>query len=124
MEATATPIKNRISGVFLPVRDIEKARAWYNRILGLSGGEIQHGHLYCPTMEGSGLIIDAGGPRHLHAEGDFPAYRTPAFMFSTDDIQAAYRFMEENGVELVTGIENGHWFVFKDPDGNLLMVCQ
>jgi catechol 2,3-dioxygenase-like lactoylglutathione lyase family enzyme len=45
-------------------------------------------------------------------------------MILTDDIQASYQFMQEQGVELVTDIENGHWFAFRDPDGNLLMVCK
>lgn len=119
-----TPIKNRVSGVFIPVRNIERARAWYNRILGLEGGEILFGHLYCPPMQGSGLVLDAKASQTFSGDDDFPTYRVPAFMFATDDIQAAYRFMQENAVELVTGVENGHWFVFKDPDGNLLMVCQ
>lgn len=39
------------------------------------------------------------------------------------NIEAAYTFMKERGVELVTEIENGHWFVFHDPDGNKMMVC-
>jgi len=32
--------------------------------------------------------------------------------------------MQDSGADLVTGIENDQWFVFRDPDGNLLMVCQ
>ena len=28
------------------------------------------------------------------------------------------------GAEIVTEIENDHWFAFRDPDGNLLMVCR
>lgn len=120
----STPIANRVSGVFVPVRDIEKARKWYNRILGLEGGEILFGHLYCPPMQGSDLVLDAKASQSFSSVDGFPAYRVPAFMFATDDIQAAYRFIQENGVELVTGIENDQWFVFKDPDENLLMVCQ
>jgi catechol 2,3-dioxygenase-like lactoylglutathione lyase family enzyme len=118
-----TPIKPRISGVFVPVRDIEKARDWYNRILGLEGGEILFGHLYCPVMDGPGLMLDAKAATSFDGKDDFPTYRVPAFMFATDDINAAYQFMRDNGVELFTGIEHDKWFVFKDPDGNLLMVC-
>jgi len=120
----ATPIKNRVSGVFIPVRDIQKARDWYNRILGLEGGEIQFGHIYCPPTEGSGLVLDAKAASTFGRNGDFPAYRVPVCTLATDDVQAAYRFMQDNGVDLVTGIENDHWFVFRDPDGNLLIVCQ
>ena len=84
-----TPIKPRISGVFVPVRDIEKARDWYNRILGLEGGEILFGHLYCPVMDGPGLMLDAKAATSFDGKDDFPTYRVPAFMFATDDINAA-----------------------------------
>ena len=49
-------------------------------------------------------------------------YRNPAFHFNTDDIHKAYTFLKERNVEFVTKIENGHWFNFEDPDGNILMV--
>jgi hypothetical protein len=44
-------------------------------------------------------------------------------MFMTNDIQASYEFVKENNVTIVTNIENGHWFVIKDPDDNMLMIC-
>lgn len=115
----ATPIQNRIGGVFLPVSNIEKARNWYARILGLPpDGEILFGHLFCPKMDGgSDLILDS---KIFHG----PLDKGPVFQFVTSDIQAAYQYMKENGVELVGEIEHGHWFLFKDPDGNLLMICQ
>lgn len=114
-----TPLKNRIGAVFLPVSDIEQARDWYSRILGLpSDGEILFGHLFCPKMDGgTDLVLDSkifSGPLD----------KGPVFQFVTSDIHAARQFMEENGVELVGEIQYGHWFLFKDPDGNLLMICQ
>jgi hypothetical protein len=48
----------------------------------------------------------------------------PAFQFRTEDKHQAYEFMRAKNVQLTTGIENDHWFNFKDPDGNLLMVCK
>src|SRR5690348_8104984 len=110
-----SPIKNRIGGAFIPVRDIEKARDWYCKILGIPADcEIMNGHL-CPLpMEGSGVILDTmplwGGKE---ASG-VPTFKTPAFTFLTDDLQASYQFMQDNQVELVTQIEHDHWFVFKD----------
>lgn len=32
--------------------------------------------------------------------------------------------MTDKGVEIITDIKNGHWFTFKDPDDNVLMVCK
>lgn len=119
-----SPIQSRITGVFIPVRDIEKARDWYARILGIGPGTIHFGHMCSLETEGECAIMLDTMPKWGGKEpGGAPTYQVPAFIFKTEDIQAAYAFMQENGVELVTGIE-GHWFGFRDPDGNLLMVNQ
>lgn len=122
----ASPIKNKVGSIFVPVRDIEKSRSWYCRVLGLNETdcEIISGHL-CPLpMEGTGVILDTmpmwGGNR----PGGAPAIETPAFMLMTEDLQGSFDYMKELGVELVTEIEHNHWFVVKDPDGNKLMICR
>ena len=113
------PIFNQISGVFIPVRNIEQARDWYCEILGLpADGEILLGHLYVIPMNGPSVVLDS----KIFAEDK--VYKVPAFQFKTNNIQQAYEFMKAKNVQLTTGIENNHWFNFKDPDGNLLMVCQ
>ncbi|USG67755.1 VOC family protein [Brevibacillus ruminantium] len=113
-------IVNRIGTVFVPVRNIEKARDWYCRLLNIPAhGEIQFGHLYCVPMEGdAGLVLDS---RIFDAES---RRNGPLFHFNTDDIVAAYHDLKQKDVELLTGIENDHWFTFRDPDGNVLMVCK
>jgi catechol 2,3-dioxygenase-like lactoylglutathione lyase family enzyme len=116
------PIQNKIGGIFIPVSDIHKAREWYCTILGLSPDsyEILHGHICCIPMDNNGLnvVLDS----KIYSEDAY--FRTPVFHFNTDDIQQAYVFMKEHGVELVTDIQHGHFFNFKDPDGNLLMICK
>lgn len=126
MELKTSPIKNKVGGVFIPVGDIQNAKEWYCKILGLpEEGENLFGHLYVPVMEeGSPALILDQMPRWCGGEQKPPTYQTPAFMFNTDAVHASFRFMQENGVELVTEVEDNQWFVFKDPDGNLLMVCQ
>ena len=115
----AHPVQNRIGTVFVPVSNIEKARDWYCQILGLPvTGEILFGHLYVVPMEGAGLVLDA---KIFPGKGD-SSY--PLFHFNTSDVQAAYRFMQAQGVELLGEIQHDHFFNFKDPDGNVLMVCQ
>ncbi|MGE7912523.1 VOC family protein [Lysinibacillus xylanilyticus] len=119
-----TPIKNRIGGVFIPVRDLEKAKEWYRNILGLERGEEYFDHIFVAPMEGTaGLILDAM-PKWRKEDGDISTYQVPSIQFLTDNIQAAYQFMKENDVELVTEIQDNFYFVFKDPDGNLLMICK
>lgn len=113
------PILNQIGSVFIPVSNIEKARDWYCALLGIpADGEILFGHLYVLPMQGTGLVLDS----KIYATDH--VFKVPAFHLNTNNIEEAYQFMKSLNVELVTEIEHGHWFNFKDPDGNLLMVCK
>jgi len=113
-------IENRIGAIFIPVQNIEAAREWYCKLLDLPvEGEILFGHLFCvPVTAGTGLVLDSKifDPDSIR--------NTPLFHFNTVDIQRAYASLQKKGVELLTEIENGHWFTFKDPDGNVLMVSK
>ena len=114
-----SPILNQIGTVFIPVRNIEKARDWYCDILGLpADGEIQFGHLFVIPMTGTGIVLDS----KIYSEENI--FKTPSFHFNTNDIEEAYRFMESKNVDLITQIEHNHYFNFKDPDGNQLMICK
>ena len=113
------PILNQIGTVFIPVSDIEKARDWYCDILGLpNDGEILFGHLYIIPMIGTGIVLDS----RIYSED--AVYQVAAFHLNTNDIEDAYQYMKSKNVEIVTAIEHNQWFNFKDPDGNLLMVCK
>ncbi|SDR02158.1 hypothetical protein SAMN05216232_3145 [Virgibacillus subterraneus] len=118
-----SPIKNKINLVFIPVRDIEKAKDWYSKMLGIEDGEVMFEHLFVAKMDGAGMILDTM-PMWRDENGEIAALNVPVIQFGTDDIHASYQFMKDNDVELVTEIEHDHFFVFKDPDGNKLMVCQ
>ena len=114
------PIKNQIKCVFIPVSNIYKARDWYCKILQLpSDGEIIFEHLFVLSMQGTaGVVLDS----KIYAPDK--VFKMPVIQFSSDNIEHSFNYLRENGVELITDIENGHWFNFKDPDGNILMVCQ
>ncbi|UJF32761.1 VOC family protein [Paenibacillus hexagrammi] len=120
-----SPISPKIAGTFIPVRDIERARDWYCRLFGFpSDTPILFGHL-CPLpVEGPAVILDTmpmwGG---MQPQGAAP-YQAPAVMFPTSDIEEAYQYVKNAGVEIVTDIQDGQWFVFKDQDGNHLMVVK
>ena len=123
---TESPIQNKVGSIFVPVRDIEKSRDWYCQLLGIAIEEcsIINGHL-CPLpMQGTGMILDTmpmwGGKK----PGGAPNITTPAFMLLTNDLEGSYHYAKETGVNLVTSIEHDQWFVMKDPDGNLLMICR
>ncbi|WP_337031969.1 VOC family protein [Paenibacillus illinoisensis] len=114
-----SPILNQIGTVFIPVRDVERARDWYCDILGLPvDGEFLFGHLYIIPMNGTRIVLDS----KIYAEAH--TFKTPAFHFDTEDIEEAYAFMQSKNVNLTTPIEHDHWFNFQDLDGNLLMVCK
>ena len=114
-------ITNKIGAIFIPVSDILKAREWYCSILDVETNyDIIAGHLCCLPMDNNGLniVLDS----KTYTEDSYA--RTPMFHFNTDDIYVAYQFMKENNVEIITDIEHGHSFNIKDPDGNMLMICQ
>ncbi|MBT2760635.1 MULTISPECIES: VOC family protein [Paenibacillus] len=124
--AQASPIKNKVGSIFIPVRDIERSRSWYCRVLGIAEDDCQvmNGHL-CPLpMEGTGVILDTMPKWGGDQPGGAPSIDTPAFMLLTEDLEGSLAYMKKLGVELVTEIEHNHWFVVKDPDGNKLMICR
>ncbi|MGI8316922.1 VOC family protein [Halobacillus mangrovi] len=118
-----SPIKNKVNLVFIPVSDIEKSKEWYSRMLGIEDGEIHFDHLFVADMDGAGMILDTM-PMWRDENGELPRLNVPAVQFGTEDIHQSYQFMKENGVELVTEVQHDKFFVFKDPDGNMLMVCE
>jgi catechol 2,3-dioxygenase-like lactoylglutathione lyase family enzyme len=114
-----SPIQNEVGAIFVPVSDIEKARDWYCDLLGVpADGEIPGGHLYVLPMNHARVVLDS----KIYSEE--AVFHVPAIHFNTEDIQAAYTFMQEKEVEIVSEIQFDHFFNFKDPDGNLLMICQ
>ncbi|KGE16967.1 VOC family protein [Paenibacillus wynnii] len=114
-----SPILNQIGAVFIPVSDIERSKQWYCYLLGLPiEEEVLFGHLYVVPMEGPGIVLDS---RIFTRECVLNA---PAFHLNTRDIDAAYDFVKACGAEILTDIEHDHWFNFKDPDGNVLMICR
>lgn len=115
------PIQNRIGMVFVPVTDAAAAGEWYSRLLGQPGQETAHeGRIYTVPMVGeTGLILDSHRPVANSSQA--------LCFFWTADINAADAFLHELGIEITRPIEDiGGLFTltFRDPDGNLLMVCQ
>jgi predicted enzyme related to lactoylglutathione lyase len=117
----ASPIANRIGQVFVPVSDMSRASAWYSRLFGLTAHGASHvGTIYDVPMAGeTQLTLDANRPVANSSQ--------PLCFFWTADIEAAAKFLRELGVAIVAGPENVgsvSFVTFRDPDGNLLMVCQ
>jgi predicted enzyme related to lactoylglutathione lyase len=116
-----SPIQNRVGMVFIPVSDMQRAIVWYSRLLGVPVGAPSHnGKIYDLPMQGDcSVILDSHKPVANSSQ--------PLLFFWTDDIAATYRFLQQLDVEIITTVEDigsVSTLIFRDPDQNLLMVCQ
>ena len=123
------PTTHSVVNVVVPVTDVERGRRWYREILELPAGDVQFGHLcHIPLSGGTGILLDQKllpGGKHVGRSLRKGAY--PLFMLSTDDIDASLALLRGRGVEIMEydgqAVQNGHWFNFRDCEGNLLMMC-
>ncbi|KMK75624.1 VOC family protein [Alkalihalobacillus pseudalcaliphilus] len=116
---SVNPVLNEVGTIFIPVRDIEKARDWYCDLFGLPiDGEILHEHLYVIPTEGTGIVLDS---KIFNEEN---VYKSPPFHLNTHDIYQAYEYIKTKKLTSLSEIQHGQWFNFKDPDGNHLMICK
>lgn len=124
--ASSSPVRQRVASVFIPVKNIERSRAWYCRLLGFEESErdILFGHLCVLPMDGADVVLDTMPKWGGSEPGGAAPIDTPVLMLPTPDLEASLAFVDALGAERVTDIEDGHWFVFKDPDGNKLMICR
>ncbi|WP_342566677.1 VOC family protein [Psychrobacillus sp. FSL K6-4046] len=120
------PIENRIDTIFIHVSDLERSIQWYSNLLGIEVLKTNHtGPIYTFNMGENrpGLTLD----NHcLDEDYTFIPSNQPLFIFSCTDIEEAFLHVSSMGVEMVTDIiryTDLSEFSFKDPDGNILMVC-
>ncbi len=95
---------------------------WYSRIVGLPVDRTSHdGTIYDVPMQGETcLALDTNKQPITNSS-------QPLCFFWTADIHTARGFLLANDVELrgeVQDIGSVSFLTFKDPDNNLLMVCQ
>jgi predicted enzyme related to lactoylglutathione lyase len=121
-----TPIKNEMGAVFVHVSDLKKSVEWYSKLLGfdVEDREITSPVYNIPIRGTTGLTLDdhTFDPNFKRQPGS-----GPIFNFMVEDIDRAYSFIQESGIEIVREIErigeHFAWFNFADPDGNVLMAC-
>lgn len=123
----SNPISNRVGTFFVHVTDLERSVRWYSALLGLEVKETEFtGPIYTLDMgQGRpGLTLD----NHcLDDDYELKPSNQPLFNLSTPDIHEAFEHVRDFGADLVTEIEtfpDVADFSFKDPDGNIIMVCQ
>lgn len=121
------PIINRIDTVFVHVTNLKESVRWYSELLAFDYNEdIQfEGPIYTLPMGKNrpGITLD----NHcFDEEYKFNPSNQPLFNLSTEDIDEAYKFVKSIGAEFVSEIARYpdlSDFSFKDPDGNILMIC-
>lgn len=113
--------------VMLPVKDLDRARAFYEKRLGFEPGERHADGKYVYTVAGASLALfpKEGGTRAEHT----------AISFKVDDIGKAIRDLQQRGVTFadydfpglktvdhvcVLGAEKAAWF--EDTEGNCLCL--
>ncbi|GAX91210.1 VOC family protein [Effusibacillus lacus] len=115
----------RIDTVILRVKNIKKARKWYEEVLELT-----------PTFVGDDdypiVIYKVGGetPLTLYQLGYdevLPAKRfsTTYPIFFVENIEEAHSKLHGRGVDVEAIQDDGtvQYFVFRDPDGNRMEAC-
>jgi predicted enzyme related to lactoylglutathione lyase len=120
------PIHNRVDTIFIHVKDLEKSIRWYCELFGMEFKEGNYkGPIYTFDMGPGrpGLTFD----NHcLDTYYEYIPSNQALFNLSTTDIDSAYQHVKNLGAEIVTEIETFpdlSDFTFKDPDGNIIMVC-
>ncbi|MBD0384402.1 VOC family protein [Paenibacillus sedimenti] len=115
-------VQEKVNGYFIYVRDLNKAIDMYSKLFGydVKNEEILFGHLYFMP---NGVILDSD-----EMEGRaIPEWLPVSLKLGTTDIDETRDFVQELGFTVTYGINRGpvvSWFLFKDQDGNTLMMCQ
>lgn len=109
---------HRIDTVFLPVRDLDRAIAWYTETLGFS--------LRWKSGNYAALNVAETALTLYQPEGEFrPAAGHAPFNFYVLDPDAAHARLQQCGAKVEAGSRQADfaYFDFADPDGNVLGVC-
>jgi catechol 2,3-dioxygenase-like lactoylglutathione lyase family enzyme len=122
--ATQVGIFTRLDTVIVRVRDLARAKAWYQEVLELT-----------PRFETDYIVVfDTGGPTSLTLEYPGPEVDAQVVragaarcypIFYTDDIEGVHNLLSSRGVKLGPIASDGtvQYFAFEDLEGNFFNVC-
>ncbi|MCM3130058.1 MULTISPECIES: VOC family protein [unclassified Paenibacillus] len=116
-----SPILPRIGGVFVDVTDMKSAVQWYTELFNLpyDDKDTDPPIYSIPMTNGPVLLLDQ---HRSWRQENF----TELFYFETDDIEAAYQYVLDQGFK-VTGKPNDFEdlaeFAVIDPDGNRIVIA-
>ncbi len=106
----------------LPVKDIERARDFYTKVLGFTK-VFENG-----TPVGFMILKKDQAELHLTLQPDHKAAHFNVAHMMVDDVDALYTICQGHGLRIIKRIQNKDYglraFVFEDPDGNRIDVGQ
>ncbi|RLL41308.1 VOC family protein [Oceanobacillus piezotolerans] len=119
-----SPIQNRMNTVFVHVKNLKDSVKWYTNLLGQQyvESEVSLPVYNIQINHHTGLTLDAGptsGKKVTPQE-------YPLFNFHTDDIKAAYHYVQTLNYDItseITEFDDFSFFTIGDPDGHQIMIC-
>lgn len=120
-----SPLYNKVNNVFIHVSNLKKSAEWYYNLLGIpfDAEKVESPVHNIPVTSETGLTLDD----HTFDPG-FNLEPSDHVLFNllVDDVDEAYSFVKSHGITITKEIErigDFAYFNFKDPDGNVLMIC-
>ncbi|PZD96840.1 hypothetical protein DNH61_06485 [Paenibacillus sambharensis] len=113
------PVKNHIRSIVVPVQNLKRATEWYSNLLNqpIKPERVDGGPIYWFDMEnGTGILLDDN--RNNTDLSDYPT-----LMLRAENIKEAYQFLVDKGADIVRDIQFDHYFMVKDIEGNMIMIC-
>lgn len=122
---TTRPIQNQMNGVFVHVSNLKASAKWYSDLVGIewNGDTIFSPVFNLPISGTTSLTLDD----HSFDPHFQPVISpNPLFNLYAPNIEEAYQYVGSKGIVVVREIEwvgETAWFNIKDPDGNVVMIC-
>ncbi|MGX9135036.1 VOC family protein [Rummeliibacillus sp. JY-2-4R] len=125
MNPIASPIARKVNNVFIHVSNLRKSAEWYSDLLGIPfDTNVVKSPVYnIPITAETGLTLD---DHTFDPNFTLNPSNHVLFNFFVKDIDEAYNFIKNKGIEVVREIErigDFAYFNFQDLDGNVLMIC-
>lgn len=112
------------SYIYIPVGDLEKAAAWYERTLDF---HVRYkDSLYFDMRTDNGVkIMLIPGEKNMTSQMQYAAGPQPAYGFCVDDFDALREKLEQSGVKTGEVFDYfGRSLSFFDPDGNKIEIWE
>ncbi|QGS69284.1 VOC family protein [Oceanobacillus sp. 143] len=114
-----------MNSVFIHVTNLKKAAKWYSDLLGLQVdlNKVVSPVFNVPIRGTTSLTLD---DHTFDPSFEHNVSSSPIFNLYAPNIDEAYKYIKDKDITIVREIEivgDTAWFNIKDPDGNVVMIC-